>query len=364
MSDERAVWSTQYVNDLPDSAFACIDSGGTKDSEGKTVPRSLRHYPHHDASGKVDPAHLANARARVSQAGNAACGYSHLFNTHSLPSDSSAEPEGESRMKDLPPARLPFPVTRAVAMPVETRSDGNVMPTMVGHFSTFGDWYEVNSLLEGRFKERVGKTAFDKTIAESRSQMKVLYDHGQDPQIGNKVLGNIDELRTDKIGPAYEVPLFDTSYNRDLAPGLAAGAYGSSFRFSVEKDMWDYEPESSDSNPEGIPERTITEARVYEFGPVTFPANPNAGVGVRSTTDVFYKRSRDPEQFESLMRSAQVARTPVDTGAATPAVEPPPDTPPEPSRSDTPQASEVPITPKFRTREEYLEWLRSQVSEL
>jgi hypothetical protein len=240
------------------------------------------------------------------------------------------------------PARLPFPVTRAWAPPVECRSaeDPAAMPTMVGHFSTFGDWYEVDSWIEGHFLESIKAGAFRKTIRESRDQMKVLYDHGQDPQIGNKVLGSIEALKEDATGPAYEVPLFDTSYNRDLRPGLEAGVYGSSFRFSVEKDAWDHEPDASDYNPKGIPERTITEARVFEFGPVTFPANPNATAGVRSTTDSFYQRSRDPEAFETLLRSAQAARTPADAGAAASPVEPPADTqePPEPSRSDTPPA--------------------------
>jgi HK97 family phage major capsid protein/HK97 family phage prohead protease len=237
-----------------------------------------------------------------------------------------------------PPARLPFPVTRSLASAVECRAEGEGMPTMVGHFATFGDWYEVDSWIEGHFLESIGRRAFDKTIAESRSQMKVLYDHGQDPQIGNKILGPIEDLRTDRTGPKFAVPLFDTSYNRDLRPGLEAGVYGSSFRFTVEKDAWDQSPEASDHNPAALPERTITEARVFEFGPVTFPANPNATAGVRSTTDAFYQRSRDPDAFEALLRSAQVARTPV-TGAAAEPAEPPSDTPtPEPSRSDTPPA--------------------------
>ena len=238
-----------------------------------------------------------------------------------------------------PPARLPFPITRALAPAIECRAaeDPAAMPTMVGHFSTFGDWYEVDSWIEGHFLESVGKGAFTKTIAEGRDQMKSLFDHGQDPQIGNKVLGPIEDLRVDKIGPAFAVPLFDTSYNRDLRPGLEAGVYGSSFRFTVEKDAWNREPDASAYNPKALPERTITEARVFEFGPVTFPANPNATAGVRSTTDTFYQRSRDPEAFETLLRSAQAARTP--QGAAAQPVEPPSGTPPvEPPRSDTPPA--------------------------
>jgi|TARA_R110000824_G_scaffold400171_2_gene607086 hypothetical protein len=48
------------INDLPDSDFAYIQPGGKKE-DGKTVPRSLRHLPIHDA------AHVRNALARLSQ---------------------------------------------------------------------------------------------------------------------------------------------------------------------------------------------------------------------------------------------------------------------------------------------------------
>jgi len=63
---ENAVWTTKYVNDLPDSSFAYVEPG-EKDDEGKTVPRSKRHLPYKDADGKVDPAHLRNALARLKQ---------------------------------------------------------------------------------------------------------------------------------------------------------------------------------------------------------------------------------------------------------------------------------------------------------
>lgn len=59
--ETRADMSTAAINDLPDSAFAYIEPGGTKDSEGKTTPRSLRHFPIHDA------AHVRNALARAPQ---------------------------------------------------------------------------------------------------------------------------------------------------------------------------------------------------------------------------------------------------------------------------------------------------------
>jgi len=64
---EKAVWTTAYVNDLPDSAFLYVEPGGKKDADGRTVPRSLRHFPVKDAGGKVDLPHLRNAIARIPQ---------------------------------------------------------------------------------------------------------------------------------------------------------------------------------------------------------------------------------------------------------------------------------------------------------
>jgi HK97 family phage prohead protease len=191
------------------------------------------------------------------------------------------------------------------------------MPIMDVRFCAFGNWYEIDSFWEGTFLERVDAGAFAKTIAESRDRIKVLFDHGFDPTIGNKVLGPIDDLREDPDAAVGVVPLFDTSYNRDLVPGLEAGVYGSSMRFIVIKDEWNEEPGTSDYNPKGLPERVIKEVRLLEFGPVTFPANPEATAGVRSTTDTYYEqlRARDPHRVEELAR-ARATRTPTSPAAA------------------------------------------------
>lgn len=64
---EKATWSGAYVNDLPDGAFLYVEGGGEKDEEGKTKPRSLRHFPYKDKDGKTDLPHLRNAVARIPQ---------------------------------------------------------------------------------------------------------------------------------------------------------------------------------------------------------------------------------------------------------------------------------------------------------
>ena len=52
-------WPKARVSRLPDSAFAAVEIS----ADG----RKIRHLPHHDESGAVDPAHLRAARARLTQ---------------------------------------------------------------------------------------------------------------------------------------------------------------------------------------------------------------------------------------------------------------------------------------------------------
>jgi len=193
--------------------------------------------------------------------------------------------------------KIDVDVVRAVETAPELRSsDADGLDVLAGHFSGFDTWYRVDSLREGEFMERTAPGFVRDTIASDQPQMRVLFDHGFDAQIGNKVLGMITDLREDGTGAYCEVDLLDTSYNRDRVPGLRAGVYGASFRMRVQDDDWVEKPDRSEHNPGRLPERTITRAKVLEFGPVTFPANPEPTAGVRSMTDEFYtrRRSRNP----------------------------------------------------------------------
>ncbi len=64
---QEAEWDTEYINNLPDDAFAYVEAGGQKDEQGKTVPRSLRHLPYKNAQGNLDADHVRNALARLDQ---------------------------------------------------------------------------------------------------------------------------------------------------------------------------------------------------------------------------------------------------------------------------------------------------------
>lgn len=208
-------------------------------------------------------------------------------------------------------------------------TDGTLM---YGHFSRFDTWYEIDSWFEGQFLERTAVGAFKKTIRENRDAVKVQFDHGYDYNVGDALLGPIDVLREDGEGPYFEVPLLDTDYNRDrilpmlqgrLMNGDMRGSLlGVSFRFRVTRDEWVEPSKASDHNPDKLPERTIKEVRLYEFGPVVYPANPDADVAVRSLTDHFM--AKDLARRGSAERAArQLFPAPPEGAPGAPAVAPP-----------------------------------------
>jgi HK97 family phage prohead protease len=169
---------------------------------------------------------------------------------------------------------------------VRAKDDGDGSK-MVGHFAVFNSWTRISSAYEGTFLERIAPGAVADTFDTRANQIRVLYDHGADPQIGNKPLGTPTVLREDSKGAYYEVDLFDSSYVNDLKPAIRAGQLGASFRFKVTSESWETPTEARSDNPDRLEERTITGAELYEFGPVTFPAYADASAGLRSRTDEF-----------------------------------------------------------------------------
>lgn len=224
---------------------------------------------------------------------------------------------------------------------LRAESDDANAYTMAGHFCVFNDWTEISSWYEGNFLERIAPGAARKTIARILSttapdRSVVQYDHGYDTYIGSAPLGVIDVLREDETGCYYEVPLLDTDYNAErvlpmlqgrLMSGTQRGSVlGASFRFQVLAEEWNDEPAPSEHNPKGLPERTITEFRLFEFGPVVFPAYPSATAGMRSLTDHYLERRREAR--------SQMSAAP----AVSPAADDTPDPALLPSGSDMRQA--------------------------
>lgn len=228
----------------------------------------------------------------------------------------------QARSVEAEAAPTDLTIVRTTLLPCGVRAEGAEseragLGLMDVRFSPFDTWYRVASWWEGDFMERTVRGAFKRTFSAHRAatnvdshSIKTMFNHGMDMYIDNKLLGDIDDIAEDKDSARSTVWLWDTSYNRDLLPGLRSGAYGSSFMFRIIKEDWDEEPGKSSHNPDGIPERTIREARVFEAGPVTWPASPTASAGMRclSATDQYYEHlaRRDPKAVDG-MRAQRIA---------------------------------------------------------
>lgn len=60
-------WSDLYIKNLPDSSFLVIEAGGELDSEGKTSPRELRHFPIKDEAGLINRNRLDLTMEEIAQ---------------------------------------------------------------------------------------------------------------------------------------------------------------------------------------------------------------------------------------------------------------------------------------------------------
>jgi HK97 family phage major capsid protein len=234
----------------------------------------------------------------------------------------------------------------------EVREDGeNDVPRLVGHFAVFDEWTEIDSMWEGNFMERIAPGAFSQSFKPAnRDRVKVTFNHGHDPTMGDQVIGKPDLLEEDSVGAAYEVPLFD-GIPPLLMSGLREGAYGSSFRFRVMREDFEAEPKVSDANPKGLPERTIKEVELFEFGPVTFPAYAGATAGVRSLTDefLFGRLTEDPARLREIIDYTRDNNIPAPSEPAQA------DATPEPERSEPePEPKEEPVEEQvtYRTKDE------------
>ena len=203
----------------------------------------------------------------------------------SLPLEQRRELLTAERVDERSGRRVIFPATaprtRAVSRATSVPAAADAQPTLYGHFAVFNVWSEIESFWEGNFMERLVSGSLKQTIKEDRAQMRITLNHGRDPQLGNKVLARIEELREDSVGAYYEAPLY-AGIDQLVLAGLRDDAYGASMRFYVMAEEFVEKPKPSSYNPRGIPERSLTQIMVEEFGPVTFPQYPQATARVRS----------------------------------------------------------------------------------
>jgi HK97 family phage prohead protease len=209
-------------------------------------------------------------------------------------------------------SRPPRDIIRAVPPAALMRDAGDgedQRPVLFGHFARFNEWTEIDSYFEGHFLERLTPGAFKKTFRERADQIRVLFQHGRDAELRDRPIGEPEVLQEDAEGAYHESRLFDGLPDL-VVEGLRAGQYGQSFRMEIMREEFVEEPGTSDYNPKGLPERSIKEVRLFEFGPVTFPAYANTTPGLRSLTDdfIFEWISREPTRARELIGATDLSR--------------------------------------------------------
>ena len=196
---------------------------------------------------------------------------------------------------------------------LEARAESDGRRSLRGVFTPFNEWSHIQSW-EGDFYERSVPGAYKRTIAHSwdafkqhgRHSIVVNYNHGLDGAIGSKQLGSIRVLEEREEGPYYEVLLLDTEYNREyIIPAAEDGLLGASYRFAIPKGGDTWEPRGPNGE---VDHRTITEASVFEFGPVDHPAFQAATAGVRSSEEYQWWLNLDEEGRADLARLIRRSR--------------------------------------------------------
>ena len=256
--------SSAAINDLPDSAFAHIEPGGTKDAQGKTVPRSKRHFPVHDE------AHTRNALSRAPQS---------PFGKAAMPKILSAARKfgiqvsaDQRAVFGLDVDDSGYPERRFTKFPPEIRQVGDQSPkTIYGYAAAFGKL----SRKLGGFVEQVDTLAFNESKTQGWPDVVCRYNHKDDMLLGTTYARTL-RLATDSTGLAYEVE--PPQARADVLEYVTRGdVRHSSFAFRVYPggDEWGI----SEFN---YPMRTLLSVQLVDVAPVLDPAYPDATSGARA----------------------------------------------------------------------------------
>jgi HK97 family phage prohead protease len=120
--------------------------------------------------------------------------------------------------------------------------------------------------------------AFTRTLKNNRDQIQVLVNHGMDPRWGMSPVATVKDMEQDSHGLKIAADIIDHPEFDPLVASLQAGAFRAmSIQFEV--------PEGGESFNDDGTERDLNEIKLWEFGPVTFPANDAATAYIHSIVE-------------------------------------------------------------------------------
>jgi HK97 family phage prohead protease len=316
-----AVVSTADQNDLPDSDFAYIEPGGTKDASGKTVPRDKRHFPIQDA------AHVRNALARAAMS---------PFGDKAMPKIKAAADKfgiqvgsGDDSSRTVSPRNRFF--DRAE---VQVDGDGQTVEAYAAIFNTPASVHDQ----DGDYEELLDPSCFNRAIDHinrSGRRVPVLFNHGRTiygtPSPEDSVpIGVAEEIRADGKGLYTRARFHDTPRAADVLAAIKGGSI-TAYSFQGAFNRSDPIVPAGGFRKSRGKSQTVRrmECTLREFGPATFPVYEGAkvtNVRAEDAYGVFGQMLPDElERLAGMMRSGTLLEhdgTP-DEGPATTEVDSP-----------------------------------------
>jgi HK97 family phage prohead protease len=184
---------------------------------------------------------------------------------------------------------------------IKVRSGGDGR-TVEAYASVFGTPAEIKDQ-DGHYNEVIGRSAFDKTIAERGLKFGVFYNHGMTlhgtpSERHSMPIGTPIEIRADQRGV-----LTVTKYNRtqladEVLESIREGAItGQSFSGRMIQSSPGRPPYRARNGT--VPTVTRTEIAMREYGPTPLPAYEDAGiVGVRALLHAYGLGAVDLDELE------------------------------------------------------------------
>ena len=170
---------------------------------------------------------------------------------------------------------------------VDLRADGEGL-TLEGYAAVFGQ----EAVIWDAWREEVAPGAYAKTIQEN--DIRALFNHDENIVLGRNRAGTL-KLAEDGRGLKATITAPDNEWGRPVVDAVRRGdVTGMSVLFKVIKHEWSRAPEGSRE----LPKRTIKEARLFDAGPVTFPAFVATSIAARS-------EDGEPDEIEDVLAEAR-----------------------------------------------------------
>jgi hypothetical protein len=178
---------------------------------------------------------------------------------------------------------------RAFGFEVRAVADSN---TLVGHAAVF------NTVIDlGYFREKILPGAFKKTLSDN-ADVRALFNHNPDKILARTKARTL-KLCEDDTGLLSEISMPDTTLGRDLMVSVKRGDIDQmSFAFQAVQEQWD----ETDSEH---PVRTITEAKLYDVSPVTYPAYPTTDVSAKSAENILAEHRSSVKFIQKVIEPPQ-----------------------------------------------------------